>query len=468
MSIRDRRVKLTSLGAVLAATLALALPADRAGAGPPAFSNTALISTWSPPSGLTTQPNANSTGNSEPAITFGAHGRMALDGLSWLPEQVNTWTGEFGSTPTYFGAMDAQPLPTPGAGRTTLGDEDADIDIATTGTMHLADLDAIFNANGGFTQLGVSVTNCPPSASGPAGCTSQILDTAGADRPWLTSLGRRVWVAYHDAGNSTLIHVKKSVDDGVTWTNSGNPITGQDGTTGQSTFNNSLGPIVADPTTGDVFEAFMAGEPQTKGSSANYNNVYIARSTDGGAHYTDKLLFHAAPFTRLNNFWPATAVDALTGAVYVAWTDQHGVSLMTSHNHGASWTGPITVSTATTTVMPTVAARGGKVDVLYYGSHASSVDDTSAVWNTYDSQRLPGGSWTIKKVSNTPNRVGAICLEGSACPGNKDRELLDLFEAAEDPISGKLAVIYTDTTIDTWTFNGTTKQLPEIVLAFEN
>jgi hypothetical protein len=61
--------------------------------------------------------------------------------------------------------------------------------------------------------------------------------------------------------------------------------------------------------------------------------------------------------------------------------------------------------------------------------------------------------------------VGAISLNGSAC--TSDRELLDLFEAAEDPISGKLAVIYTDTTIDTWTVQGTTRQLPEIVLAFE-
>jgi hypothetical protein len=432
----------------------------------PAFSNTLLISTWSPPAGLTTAPHADSTGNSEPAITFGADGRMALDGLSWLPEQVNMWTGQFGSTPSYFGAMDATPLPTPGAGRTALGDGDADIDIAATGTLHLADLDPIFNAQGKFIQLGVSVTNCAPSATGPSGCGTRILDTAGADRPWITSLGATVWVAYHDAVNSALIRTKKSVDDGRTWMPSGSPIVGQGGTTGNSTFNNSLGPIVADPTTGDVFEAFMAGEPQTKATSGNYNNVYIARSTDGGAHYTNRLLFHAAPFTRLNNFWPVTAVDPLTGTVYVAWTDQHGVALVTSTDHGATWSAPTIVSTATTTVMPTVAARGGKVDVVYYGTNAASIDDTSAVWNTYDSQLLPGGSWTVKTVSNSPNRVGAVCVQGSACTAN--RELLDLFEAAEDPVSGKLAVIYTDTTIDTWTLQGTTRELPEIILAFEN
>jgi hypothetical protein len=114
--------------------------------------------------------------------------------------------------------------------------------------------------------------------------------------------------------------------------------------------------------------------------------------------------------------------------------------------------------------MPWVAALNGKVDVVYYGSSAASTDVATAVWNTYDSQ-LAGGVWSTGLVSNTPNRVGKVCLNGSACTA--DRELLDLFEVAEDPASGKAAVIYTDTTIDTWTFQGTTHQLPEIVLAYE-
>ena len=104
--------------------------------------------------------------------------------------------------------------------------------------------------------------------------------------------------------------------------------------------------------------------------------------------------------------------------------------------------------------------------VVYYGSTASSTDDPAAVWNVYDSQ-LSGGTWPVKKVSNKPNRVGRICLEGSACVANLDRELLDLFEVAQDPITGRAAIIYTDTTISTWTADGVAHQLPEIVLAFE-
>jgi hypothetical protein len=106
--------------------------------------------------------------------------------------------------------------------------------------------------------------------------------------------------------------------------------------------------------------------------------------------------------------------------------------------------------------MPWVAALNGKVDVVYYGTSPAAADvggvlgDANTVWNTYDTQ-LGGGVWDTGLVSNTPNRVGRVCLNGSGCPNNKDRELLDLFEVAEDPATGKAAVIYTETTTDTWT-----------------
>src|SRR5205809_1014765 len=120
-----------------------------------------------------------------------------------------------------------------------------------------------------------------------------------------------------------------------------------------------------------------------------------------------------------------------------------------------------------TTLMPWVAARDGKVDVVFYGS-TSAQDDTSAVWNTYDSQ-FSGGSWSIDNlVSNTPNRIGAVCTQGSGCAGNANRELLDLFEVAEDPLTDKAAIIYTSSQISIYTTpDAVVHQLPEVVLAFE-
>jgi hypothetical protein len=292
-----------------------------------------------------------------------------------------------------------------------------------------------------------------------------VLDTAGADREWITTSGTNAWLSYHDSSNSSQISVWRSRDDGRTWTKVSSPLTGQGGTTGSATFNNSIGPIVADPHTGNVYQPFTAGEASVqKGTSADFNNVYVSRSTDGGQTWTATLVYHAPRFTNLANFWPALAVDPTNGVLYAAWTDRHGVQVSYSTDQGAHWSTPMTVSSVATTVMPWVAALNGKVDVVYYGSTAASTDDPTAVWNTYDSQ-LNGGVWSTGLVSNTPNRVGRVCLQGSACTA--DRELLDLFEVAEDPASGKAAVIYTDTTIDTWTFDGTTRQLPEIVLAYE-
>ena len=221
------RTRLAPIGvlAVVASAAVVLQPTAAAGSTPtPAFTNTPLIATLPLP-GITTAPNANSTGNSEPAITFGKDGSMAVDGLAWLPFQVNLWTGHFGATPSYFGAMDAN-LNNVGAGRTTLGDEDADVEITSAGTTLLTDLDLILNRNGGG-QLGVNVTRCPAGTTAPSGCTHTFLDTAGADRPWITTAGTSAWVSYHDSGNSTLIRVKRSTDDGKTWSPAGSPIPGQ-------------------------------------------------------------------------------------------------------------------------------------------------------------------------------------------------------------------------------------------------
>ncbi len=457
-------LKLTAGALVTAAAL---FAATAATAGPPTFSNQVLRAPATLPPGFTTSP-PNQSGDSEPAIDFGGPSNtMAVDGLGWLPFQVNLRKGHFGDNPlAYFGAMD-QRLPIQGQGRVNMGDGDADVEVTSAGTILLADLDFIFNPIFNNFQLGVSVTRCPATATNKSQCTSKVLDTAGADREWITTIGTTAYLSYHDSVNSTLIKVWRSTDDGRTWRRVASPIPGQGSTTGNSTFNNSIGPIVADPTTGYVYQPYAAGEASIqKGTSSAFNNIYVARSTNGGLTWTTKLVFHKPLFTNLANFWPAMAVDEANGTLYAAFTDRHTVWVSESSDHGQTWTTTALPGTPATTVMPWVAALNGKVDAVYYGSTAASTDDPTAIWNTYDTQRL-GGVWSTGFVSNTPNRVGIVCLNGSACTAN--RELLDLFEVAEDPVSGKAAVIYTDTTLDTWTGpDGNTHQLPEIVLAYEN
>jgi hypothetical protein len=349
------------------------------------------------------------------------------------------------------------------------------VEVTSVGTILLADLDIIFNHTFRNAQLGVSVTRCPASATGPADCTSTVLDTAGADRPWLTTSGTTAYISWHNAGSSSQITVYRSTNDGQSWRRVASPVLGQGSVTGNSTFNNSIGPIVADPFNPNiVYQPFASGEASVqKGTSGAFNNIYVARSTNGGNTWTTSLLFHKPLFTDLANFWPAAAVDGATGDVYVTFTDRSTVWLSSSSDLGESWTTTALAGTPPTTVMPWVAALNGKVDVVYYGTSpaAANVGGTlggaSTVWNTYDTQRN-GGVWNTALVSNTPNRIGPVCLNGSACAGNTNRELLELFEVAEDPATGKAAVIYTETTTDTWTgSDGVTHELPEIVLAYE-
>src|SRR5438445_532170 len=289
-----RRIRLSSVPAVII-LLAVQVASGATAKGSLAFTNTQLL-----------RPD----GTSEPEIRGRADGTMAMVGLSWQEFVTHLWSGPFGSTPAFRGEVDSA-LQLPGR-REVFGGGDADVDLASTGTLHATTLIFLTPPTLRSFQLGVSAITCPnPTASGfvvPDDCTSQIIDTAGADRSWITSDGPRVYISYHDAGNSSLIHVQRSDDDGSTWTKVGDPV-GDQGVT-----------------------------------------------------------------------WsPAMAVN---------------------------------VSPANTAVFPWLAAYNGTVDLVYYGTKASSKDDPSAVWNVYLAQTTDGQNFTQSRVSKTANHVGVICTNG--------------------------------------------------------
>lgn len=413
---------------------------------------------------FTNTPLLRPDGDSEPAISIGADGTMVISDLSWKEYFTNVWKGPFGSTPTYQGPIDAN------IGK-SIGGGDADIEFGSTGTIHATTLVFFFNPANQLTQLGVSAITCPngDTSDNFAHCKAQIIDSTQADRQWVASDGPTVYISYHDSGSSTLIHVQRSDDDGFTWHMVGDPIVGQDGVTGDSTFNNDQGPIVADPVTHNVYDIFAAGEPSVqKGTTANFNNIFVSRSTDLGLTWTATRVYHAPLNTALNNVFPSLAVDPINGNLYAAWSDAHTVSFSMSTDQGSSWSPAVSVSTApaNTAVFPWVAAYSGTVDVVYYGTKASSKDDPSAVWNTYMAQTTDGGAHFVQvKASDHPNHVGVICTNGTGC-ARGTRNLLDLFEVAINPQNGLAAIIYTDDTVTTYTASdGTVRPLPQGVLA---
>jgi hypothetical protein len=405
-------------------------------------------------------------GSSEPELRVRADGTVGMVALSWENFVTHLWSAPFGGTATFRGEVDAA-LQITGQ-RQVFGGGDADVDLGSTGTLHATTLIFITPPTLTTAQLGVSAITCTgftlSAPNIPADCKSQIIDTAGADRSWITSDGSRVFISYHDAGNSTLIHVQRSDDDGFTWTKVGDPVVAQGSNTGNATFNNDQGPIVADSFTHNVYDVYAAGQAGIqKATSANFNNILVSRSTDGGQTWTATLVYHAPLFTSLNNVFPSLAADPMNGNLYAVWSDAHSVFFSSSSDEGSTWSPAVAVSIAPakTALFPWVAAYNGTVDVVYYGTTASSKDDPSATWFTYIAQTTDGVNFTQSRVNNKTNHVGVICTGGISCqPGT--RNLLDLFQVAIDPQNGKSAIIYTD---DTLTKDSLGNPLPQVVLA---
>ena len=417
------------------------------------FSNTALLL---------------DSGSSEPAVTIGPDGTTVFTSLSWITFGTNVWKTSFGGSPAFQG------IPDNGIVSGQLGGEDADVDIGSTGTLHFTSLIALVNPPFTAARFGVSAITCRNAdvSNNFANCKAQIIDTTQADRPWITSDGVTVYISYHDSGSSTGIHVQRSDDDGFTWTRVADPITGQGGLTAMSTFNNDQGPIVTDPTTHSVFAVYAAGQGgHQKATSANFNNIVVSRSIDKGLTWVPTIVSHAPVNNPLNNVFPALAVDPASGKAYASWSDAHTVWFAASSDHGSSWTSAVAVNSgsAATAVFPWVASFAGKVDVVYYGTTASSKDDPAAVWNTYMAQTTDDGSHFVQTtVSAHANHVGVICTFGTGC-ARGTRNLLDLFEVAINLQSGKAAIIFTDDTLTTYTrSDGTVAPLPQVIVAWES
>lgn len=436
------RVLLGSLILIGLVAAALATPLVRpAKAGPssPSFTVTPLLL---------------SDGSSEPEISIGHDGTMGLVSLQWLfnPTVFGTqlWTGPFGATPTLQGVVDGA-LQHPG--KTIFGAGDADVDIGSTGQLHITTLIFLQNPTTKF-QLGVSAITCPSPASRSFAigqCTAHIIDTTQADRPWITSDGPHVYISYHDSGNSSLIHLQRSDDDGFTWQRVGDPVVGQDGTTADATFNNIQGNLVADPHTHNVYDIYAAGETGVlKAHTFTPNHIVVSRSSNMGKSWTANVAFTAPAGTSLGNIFPALAVDPTTGTLDAVWSDGHTVFFASSTDQGSHWTSAVAVSSApvTTAILPWVAADNGTVDVVYYGTTAASNLNPSADWHLYFAQPSGASGFTQTQVNSAPNHHGVICTGGTGC-GPGTRNLLDLFQVAIDPQNGKAAIIYTDDTLTT-------------------
>ena len=215
-----------------------------------------------------------------------------------------------------------------------------------------------------------------------------------------------------------------------------------------------------------MYSVFASGEVGIlKAKTADFNNIFVSRSSDAGMHWTPVLVFTGPLLSTNMNVFPAVAVDPTNGNVYVTWSNKSsgGTDVFFSHSaDGASWSTPVIVNLApaNTAVFPWVAAHSGTVDVVYYGT--STTNTAGAVWNVYLAQTTDNGaSFTQTLVSRKPNHVGVICTEGTGC-ARGTRDLLDLFQVSIDPLNESAAIVYVD---DTLTRDSSGNPLPQTVLA---
>jgi len=407
-------------------------------------------------------PLTTAQGSSEPSISIGSDGTMAIDALGWLfPFGTQLWTGHYGSTPTLRGAVDSAIQK---ANAVEFGGGDADVSISSDGTLHLTTLVILINKPFRAAQIAVSAINCGQASSANITCAAQIVDLAGNDRPWITTDGSIIYISYHDAKNSSLIRVQRSDDGGVSWTRVGDPVVGQGSTTGSSTFNNIAGPIVADSASHAVYDVYAAGQTGiTKAKTTDFRKVFVSRSFDFGKSWTAALVYSGPAGTTNGNVFPVVATDPVTHAVYASWSDGSNTFFSASTDNGATWSPAVIVNIApaTTAIFPWIAAYNGTVDVVYYGTSSSSNTNTAS-WNVYFAQTTNNGASFIQSVvDSTANHTGVICTQGTACaPGT--RNLLDLFEVAIDPPTGKAAIVYVN---DLLTPDVSGNRLPQTVLA---
>jgi hypothetical protein len=353
--------------------------------------------------------------DAEPRVVHDPLGNIYVAAIQGVPAGTDLWKSmDGGNTFDYLGEPDGtQAAAAAGAGTGVgIGGGDEDITVGSSGKLALASL-----------WLG-SVTNCASSDSATTWlCNPFASDLPEDDRQWLAFYGQNmVYLTTKQLGtldNSTLtIYVAKSFDGGISFPQVAEvtkPVLGvQPGDQGN---------MVVDQSNGNVYMVFIGAYP---------NQVYLAKSTDGGLNWLLKLIYQSASGTSLQHVFPAIAIDR-GGNLHVVFNDGRRSLLTSSRDQGASWTTPVQVNTganAKTSVEPwVVAGDAGKLNIFFYGTSSSDYMDPNAQWQIFMAQTQNAFRNVpvlyIKPATGIMHK-GAICVNGTACP-NGTRNLLEYF-----------------------------------------
>ena len=221
------------------------------------------------------------------------------------------------------------------------------------------------------------------------------------------------------------------------------------------------GGLAVDQASGQVYLSYSRQDTATGFGTG------VARSDDGGLTWTDFSVpgsgtLGGGAFATEWNFSPIKVDSA--GTVYVAWGEAQGwdaanrvakdgvlIRMAASHDHGAHWTAPVTVSSTTAVnVFPTLdVSAPGVVDVAWYGAPGATGDPNTPTparptWNVYWSRVSVGAGGTPVPAAPAV-AVPAIhtgCIQSGGGAACTDRSLLDFFQLVDDR-TGQPDIIYT-------------------------
>jgi hypothetical protein len=198
-------------------------------------------------------------------------------------------------------------------------------------------------------------------------------------------------------GSSSAIVISKTTDGGLTWSAPQRV---------SNVFTNDQGSTVVVGSSGTVYVTFETFHGRT-------DSVAFAVSTDGGATFTTRLIAPVSDIpsplpgaTFRDDSFPALAVDGPT--LHVVWSNWNGtdadVVYMRSANGGASWSSPVTIGGGPgDQFFPWIAARNG---VAYASWMIRASGDTYTIAGVASTNG--GASWSSPvTLSTAPSDVQA-------------------------------------------------------------
>jgi hypothetical protein len=204
---------------------------------------------------------------------------------------------------------------------------------------------------------------------------------------------------------------------------------------------------------------------QTSPTTCTTNIVYRAPlNASGNSTATIGQDFAPIAIDRAGNLYLAWSQAPVDSTGNVSGSSQ--IYMAVSTDHGAHWGAPVRVTAATpglqTNLFAAIAAGdAGRVDVAWYGTPTlgscpsqpcGSGALTTAHWSVMMAQSLnaivngqpnPTPSFTSSKVSEVSNHFGEICTMGIGCTTGGDRGLAD-FISVTPGLKGEANVVWAD------------------------